>query len=111
MRPLLSLLFRFEPLSLHLQPFIAGIFTAPKLIPLVTYSPVYSTLVVKAGTLHRQSTVLKSWKKCVVVLTIDGFLHVFDTAQDLLLSEEELAKISGIHIRCAGAALVVVVCS
>ena len=73
--------------------------TAPHVAPLVTYSPIYSTLVVKAGILHRQATVFRIWRPAVVVITIDGFVHMFDTAADVLTTDVELHRVEGITFR------------
>ena len=70
-----------------------------KLSPLCTVAPVYSPLVAKAGMLHRQTTVFRVWKKVAVVLTVDGYLHVFEKPSDVLCTELELDKLAGVTFR------------
>jgi hypothetical protein len=72
---------------------------SPKVAPVVTFSPVYSPLVVKAGSLLRQSSIMKSWKPCVGVITIDGYFHVFPAATDVLTTDAELSRLSSIAFR------------
>jgi hypothetical protein len=54
-------------------------------------SPLASPLVVRVGQLQRQVGLLKSWKQGIAVLTRDGFLHIFDTEDDLATHPDVLA--------------------
>lgn len=90
--------------SSPLQPFIdpialPGAISSAKLTPFTTLPPIRSPLVVRVGMLLRQSTVLKSWKKAVVVLTVDGYLHVFEKSGDVLAGDSDVEALTTAPLR------------